>query len=122
MEFGLSHVTLLNLEVRTCAACGDREFVIPAIEELHRVIAQTLATSPARLGPERVRYLRTWRDRSSADVAAMMGVRPETVSRWESRARAIKRRPTAERLLRLIVANGDPGTKCPVSYFSRSRP
>jgi len=116
-ESGLSNVTLLNVELRNCSACGEREVVIPRIEELHRLIARTLATSTSRLSPEQIRYLRKWLGWSSADFALMMGVRPETVSRWEGKGAGYQMPPTAERLLRLMVANQDPVTKYPIDLF-----
>jgi hypothetical protein len=49
-ESGLTNVTLLNIEVRACRACGARELVIPRLPELHQLIAGTVGTQPAR-GP-----------------------------------------------------------------------
>ena len=46
--------------------------------------------------------------KAAADFALVMGVRPETVSRWESKEAGYPITPTAERLLRLMVANQDP--------------
>ena len=116
-ESGLSNVTLLNVELRNCSACGEREVVISRIEELHRLIARTLATSKARLNQEQIRYLRKWIGWSSADFALMMGVRPETVSRWEGNGAGYQMPPTAERLLRMMVANQEPVTKYPIDLF-----
>jgi putative zinc finger/helix-turn-helix YgiT family protein len=115
-ESGLSNVTLLNVETRTCPACGEREVVIPRIEELHRLIARTLAESPAHLIPEQIKFLRKWLGWSSADFALMMGVRPETISRWEGKS-GYQMPATAERLLRLLVANHEPTTKYPIDIF-----
>jgi putative zinc finger/helix-turn-helix YgiT family protein len=116
-ESGLSNVTLLNVEIRNCAACGEREVVIPRIEELHRLIARTIATGSARLSPEQIRFLRKWIGWSTADFALMMGVRSETVSRWEGKGTGYQMPPTAERLLRLMVANQEPTTKYPIDLF-----
>jgi putative zinc finger/helix-turn-helix YgiT family protein len=115
-ESGLSNVTLLNVELRSCPACGEREVVIPRIEELHRLIARTLAESPASLVPEQIRFLRKWLGWSSSDFALMMGVRPETVSRWEAKT-GYQMPATAERLLRLLVANHEPITQYPIDLF-----
>ena len=116
-ESGLSNVTLLNVELRTCAACGDREVVIPKIEHLHKVIAQAVSLSPARLRPEEIRVLRKWLGFSAADFARVMGVRPETVSRWENTDGTYPMPPTAERLVRLMVSNQDPTTTYPIDLF-----
>jgi len=116
-ESGLSNVTLLNVEIRHCPECGEREIVIPRIEELHRLIARTVATEPARLNSEQIRFLRKWLGWSSSDFALMMGVRPETVSRWEGKGTGYQMPPTAERLLRLMVANQEPTEKYPIDLF-----
>lgn len=115
-ESGLSNVTLLNVELRTCPSCGEREVVIPRIEELHRVIADALVRDQTRFAPDQVKYLRKWLGYSTADFALVMGVRPETVSRWESKD-GYQMPPTAERLLRLMVANEEPATKYPIDLF-----
>ena len=41
----------------------------------------------------------------------------ETVSRWESKASGYPMPPTAERLLRLMVANQDPVTQYLIDLF-----
>jgi putative zinc finger/helix-turn-helix YgiT family protein len=116
-ESGLSNVTLLNIETRTCAACGEREVVIPRMEELHRLIARTIAFAPTKLNAETVRFLRKWLGFSAADFALAMGVRPETVSRWESATAAHPISPTAEHLLRVLVANSDPVEQYPIDLL-----
>jgi putative zinc finger/helix-turn-helix YgiT family protein len=119
VESGLSDVTLLNVERRECPACGEREVVIPHIEQLHRSIARTVSTLPTRLSHEHVRFLRKWLGYSTGDFALVIGVRPETVSRWESKSKTAgyQMPPTAERLLRIMVANQEPVTKYPIDLF-----
>jgi putative zinc finger/helix-turn-helix YgiT family protein len=101
-------VTLMNVTVRHCPACGEEFVAIPAIEALHRIIAGALAKSPARLSPGEVRFLRTYLGFSSADFARLIGVSPETVSRWESDRAPQRMSTAAERFLRLIVLQGKP--------------
>jgi putative zinc finger/helix-turn-helix YgiT family protein len=117
IESGLPNVTLTNVEIRTCSSCGEREVVIPNIEELHRVIARLVAMSHAKLTSEEIRFLRKWIGHSAEDFALLMGVRPETVSRWERKEGDYPMAPTAERLLRLMVANEEPVTKYPLDLF-----
>ena len=101
-------VTLVNVPVRRCPACGEELVMIPAIEELHRLIARDLAKSRARLRPGGIRFLRTYLGYSSADFAAVMSVTPETVSRWESKRSQQPMSATAERLLRLMALQDKP--------------
>lgn len=102
------NVTLVNVPVRRCPVCGEELLVIPAIEELHRLIARDLARSAAKLGPAEIRFLRTYLGYSSANFADAMGVTPETVSRWESERAPQKMAAPAERLLRLMAFHGKP--------------
>jgi putative zinc finger/helix-turn-helix YgiT family protein len=108
---GLPHVTLVGVEVRRCAACGEHEVVIPKIEQLHRVIAHAVITQRARLTGAEVRFLRKYLGWSGVDFARHMGVTAESVSRWENDREPMS--PTADRLVRLMVV-----TREPVSSYS----
>jgi hypothetical protein len=44
---GLPNVTLLGVEVRRCATCGDHEVVIPGIEALHEALAAAIVRRPS---------------------------------------------------------------------------
>jgi putative zinc finger/helix-turn-helix YgiT family protein len=103
---GLPYVTLVGVDVSRCPKCGEFEVAIPRIEELHRVIATGVARRRGRLGPAEIRFLRKWMGWSGADFAAHMGIRAETVSRWESGSQKIG--ATAERLLRLMALSREP--------------
>ena len=113
---GLPDVTLLNVEVRRCAACGGQSVAIPRIEELHRLIALAVARKGARLTPAEIRYLRKYLGLSGRDFAAKIGVAPATVSRWESDAAPQPMGGTAERLLRLMAMAYPPVSAYPVDF------
>jgi putative transcriptional regulator len=104
-------VTLHNVEVRRCKQCGEHEVVIPRIDELHKTIAHALVAKRARLAGPEIRFLRTHLGWSGADFAKHMGVKAETVSRWENDRDVMS--PLADRLLRLMVL-----TKQPVTDYS----
>lgn len=101
-------VILVDIEVRHCPACGEEFEVIPNIERLHQAIARDLAKSDARLRAGEIRFLRTYLGYSSVDFARLMGVSPETVSRWESKGAPKRMALSAERLLRLMVLQNEP--------------
>jgi putative zinc finger/helix-turn-helix YgiT family protein len=101
-------VVLHDVETRRCPECGHDEVVIPRIEELHRTIARAISRRPARLEPDEIRFLRTYLGYSSADFAALLGVTPETVSRWERTSKPQKMGKVAERLLRMLAQYGEP--------------
>ena len=113
---GLPSVTLRGVEVRRCPACGETEVVIPAIEELHRVIAGALIRKRARLAPPEIRFLRKVLGWSGTDFAKHMGATPETVSRWEHGHAPIG--SAADRLLRLLVATEAPVDHYPVDVLA----
>jgi putative zinc finger/helix-turn-helix YgiT family protein len=115
-ESGLSNVVLVGVEVRHCPNCGEDVVSIPRIEDLHRVVAMTLIRHPGRLAPSEIRFLRKWLGWSGVDFAKHMGVAPETVSRWENSDKPMG--GTAERLLRLAVAHGQPIDEYPITMLT----
>jgi putative zinc finger/helix-turn-helix YgiT family protein len=103
---GLPGVTLMNVEVRRCPACGETEYVIPDIEGLHRSLAYAIIRKPALLAPVEIRFLRKFLGWSGADFAKYMGTTVESVSRWENDKLSMS--PPADRLLRMMVASTSP--------------
>ena len=103
---GLSRVTLVGVEVSRCSECGDYEVAIPRLEELHRVLARTVATKSARLVAEEIRFLRKHLGWSGVDFAEHFDVTPQTVSRWENGKQEMS--VVAERLLRLCALAREP--------------
>ena len=101
-------VVLQNIEVRRCPECGEEEVVIPKIEELHGVIAKSISKRPGQLQPREIRFLRTFLGYSSVDFSRLLGVTPETVSRWEKLRNPQKMARTSERLLRMLAHYGEP--------------
>jgi hypothetical protein len=57
-ESGISNVILQGIEVADCQKCGNSDVIIPKMAKIHRAIAQALASSPARLTEEQLRFLR----------------------------------------------------------------
>lgn len=110
-ESGLSNVWIADLESHHCTRCDNVEYVFPRIESLLRIIAEAVIHKPTRLRGEEVRFLRKTLGWSGVDFARHMGVAVETVSRWETDAAPIG--PQADRLLRLLVAQGHLTTAYP---------
>jgi putative zinc finger/helix-turn-helix YgiT family protein len=113
---GLPYVTLRGIEIRRCPQCGEHEAVIPRLEELHRTIAEAVSEKPARLAPAEIRFLRKYLGWSGADFAKHMGVTKESVSRWENGHEPMG--PTADRLLRLMVATIAPVKDYPIDTLA----
>ena len=113
---GLPNVTLSGVEVRRCGTCGDHEVVIPHIERLHEALAMAVAKHEARLSGSEVRFLRKYLGYSGVDFAALIGVSPETVSRWENKKETMG--PSAERLLRTLVVHKGPIQQYPIETLT----
>jgi YgiT-type zinc finger domain-containing protein len=99
----LQAVTVENIQVRICTVCGHNEWML-SFEKVRRAIARVVAEKEERLAPEEVRYLRKWLKLSNTDFAHRMGVRPETVCRWERKDSPQPMELASERFLRLMVA------------------
>lgn len=116
-ECGLPSVTLCDVEVRRCGACGAHEVAIPNIEGLHRAIALHLIQKPRKFTGAEIRFLRKSMGLCGADFAERIGASPSTVSRWEHDHDEIG--PTYDRLLRMMVANSTPVESYPMDMLGR---
>lgn len=105
-ESGLSHVVLKNIPVRHCSSCGNQLVSIPNLSGLHRCIAVALVLKPERVTPEEVSFLRKSLGWSKTHFARKLHVRPEQVSRWESKKNPVPMSIQGELLLRTLVAMG----------------
>lgn len=102
----LPGTVLVGVELAECPNCGETEVGIPRIAELDRTLAKMVVEQKSRLTPDEIKFLRKFLGLSGKDLAARMGVSPETVSRWEN-----DRQPMSEpneRLLRAIAAHETP--------------
>lgn len=100
-ECGLENIFLKDVEVLGCPKCNEEELVIPNLEQLHRLIANLVASQEQRLSPEEIRFLRSNLGFSGIGFSNAIGVAAETVSRWENGRENIKL--SHERLLRILV-------------------
>lgn len=100
-ECGLTNVKLSNVVVFECK-CGVRVPEIPAISELHCLIALDLLQKPSLLIGEEVRFLRKMAGLSQRELAELMGVTPTRPSKWENDAPSKE----GDRLLRTICLLG----------------
>ena len=102
-ESGLD-VVLYGITQFQCRSCGENYVSLPNIERLHRTIGGFIcAQRKALLTPAEIIFLRKDLHLKSKEMAALLGVRPETISRWERGKEEIGE--TQDRLLRSIYMN-----------------
>jgi putative zinc finger/helix-turn-helix YgiT family protein len=82
-ESGLQNVWLDGVEIFECK-CGECFAFISCAQELHKLIAQILLKQENQLSGREIRFLRKHMGMKSKDFANELGVRPVTISRWES--------------------------------------
>jgi len=105
---GLSNVYLAGIMVQRCPRCKEESPLIPRIEELHRTIARALIHKPGVLSGEEIRFLRKQAGFPAQKFAALLGIRPEHLSRVENGRTASFGTPT-DRLARAIATTANDG-------------
>jgi DNA-binding transcriptional regulator YiaG len=116
-ESGMDHVILRNLTKYTCPEDGRSFIQIPAVGQLHRVLALAIAGKPARLIPSEVRFIRDHLALSNTQFAELMGVTSTQSSRWTN-SEAIG--PQAELFLRVLATLGPDVVKPATEKPSRT--
>jgi putative zinc finger/helix-turn-helix YgiT family protein len=106
-DSGLSGVYLVGIRYFVCE-CGKVVAEIPAVRQLLSLIARDLVEKPKSLAPEEIRFLRKRLGTKQADFANEIGVRPETLSRFETGETRTNER--TDKLIRLYyaLASQDP--------------
>ena len=91
---------------RRCAACGETFTSAAQASRFDVLVARELVQSGASSG-EALRFMRRARELRAADLADVLGVTPETVSRWENGKHPIDRASWA--VLAALVTEGIEG-------------
>ncbi|MEP7121422.1 MAG: helix-turn-helix domain-containing protein [Byssovorax sp.] len=99
---GLPEVTIADLAVEHCPACGATEEVWPEMEPMYRALAAAIIAKPYRLTGAEIRVLRNVLGWTAVELAAHLGVSSSQVSRWENDREPVG--PVADRMLRAILA------------------
>lgn len=102
LESGLENVHLTNVEIGTCADCGEKVVSIPHSTELMRLIGESVLLKPTSLIGAEIRFLRKNLHLKINEFAQLLGVDRVTVSRWENEHEKPSR--SADRLVRLTYA------------------
>ncbi len=102
-RLGLPGVVVLDaVEEHRCVKCGTVAGIgFPNLVGLFAAAAVARVLNPTKLSGEELRSLRRALDMTGKQLAAALGVRLETVSRWENDKEPVG--PTSEKLLRILV-------------------
>jgi len=99
--------TLEGVEYSRCEKCGTGGVTIDRPLPLQRAIAAAVVRKPTRLAAQEVKFLRVHLDMQAKELASILGVRKEAMSRWENGKEKIGTVP--DRLLRTVVLLADGG-------------
>jgi putative zinc finger/helix-turn-helix YgiT family protein len=86
-----------------CTKCGEEVITIPDVNGLIAAVAVTRVMLPLKLNGTEIKFLRKAIGLSGKNLAELLGVRPETVSRWENNDAGTQIGSSGEKLFRIIV-------------------
>ncbi|HFB97560.1 MAG TPA: transcriptional regulator [Bryobacterales bacterium] len=98
---GLDNVIIYGADFLTDDG-GDEVLVIPAVNRLHRVIAEGIVRRPGRMTGKELRFLRTEMGMTPAELAALLHRDAQSVARWEKGR--VEMDGNADTLMRLLAA------------------
>lgn len=94
-------VTLENVEVIQCAACGNDEPMLRKMPQISGLVALAVIRKPHRLTGSEVCYLRKWLGMKPAELGALLKIDTATITKWENDT--VEASEQADRLVRLIA-------------------
>ena len=101
-ECGLDNVVLKGIDVCKCS-CGEKFVSIPAMPQLHRLIAINLINKKSLLSGQEIRFLRKNMGLTATKLSKIIGVDNATISRWETGNQPITK--PHDHLIRLVYSN-----------------
>jgi putative zinc finger/helix-turn-helix YgiT family protein len=102
LQIGVA-VDLINaVEEITCKSCREQEVSFPDFNGLLAAIAVLRVRTAIKLNGEEIKFLRKALELTAKKLAVHLGMREETISRWENGKENMS--PPAEKLLRVLVA------------------
>lgn len=112
-ESGLDNVVLVNVPMWVCPNRHE-ELEIPAVDQLHDLLADLIIRKPGCLMGAEIRFLRQRLDLSARQFATRLGITSVHLSRLENGRRLVPR--PLDLLVRLFAAHSlaeRRGTACP---------
>ena len=108
------HRFTASLAAAECQHCGERYFESKPLMAFDRAVAAKLLEAGVTT-PDALKFLRNMTGLQGKEFAELLGVRRETVSRWEQGKRPVDRATYA--LLRQIVLDGIRGGTATADYL-----
>ncbi|MBW1764937.1 MAG: type II toxin-antitoxin system MqsA family antitoxin [Deltaproteobacteria bacterium] len=102
IESGLDNVYLVGIEIHKCS-CGEEIINLPAVAELHTLIALNLIKKKSSLNGNEIRFLRKNLGLTAKKLGEIIGIDNATISRWEKGSQLASN--THDRFLRLLYLN-----------------
>jgi putative zinc finger/helix-turn-helix YgiT family protein len=99
---GIGNIFLVGIDVEVCKKCGSRSPIIPKVAGLHKAIAEGLLDKQDLLAGEELRFLRKHAGIAASRFAALLGVDPSYLSRFEN-GKTETLSAAADKLARAIV-------------------
>lgn len=93
-----------SVEKAVCGACGEEVITIPDVNGLIAAAAVARVMLPTKLNGTEIKFLRKAIGMPAKNLAEILNVRPETVSRWENDATQ-QIGNSEEKLFRIIVGH-----------------
>jgi putative zinc finger/helix-turn-helix YgiT family protein len=90
-ESGLTNVELFNVPVWVCPNHHD-EVEIPAVTQLHELLAHLIIRKPANLTGGEIKFLRRRVGIQAKEFAQRIGLTPVSLSRFENEQRPVSRK------------------------------
>jgi DNA-binding transcriptional regulator YiaG len=103
LVMGKTVVLFNSVFEEVCDVTGARRYVIPNQRGLIAAVALTRLLHPLKLRGDELRFIRHALDISAKEMAGLLSVGHETISRWENNKEAI--RPTNEKLIRIVAGH-----------------
>lgn len=94
-------VVLKNAVIREVDAAGDETIEVPDLDGLTAAVAVARCRLPVKLAGAELRFFRKALEMTAREMAELLDVTPETLSRWENDAQAIGE--AAEKAIRQAV-------------------
>ena len=97
-------VVLYNSAIKeVCHKCGEEIIEIPDLKGLIAAVAVSRVMHDYKLRGHELKFLRSALDKTASELATMIDVTLETVSRWENDKKPVP--PSSEKLIRYFVGS-----------------